>query len=173
MNDNDELRALRGPGPRPGFTDEVMRQIAARPLPRPSFWQRLFRPRTITISPARALAVGAALAVIAAALYLERPRPTLPPQAHHVEAAANVMVRFALSAPDASRVSMTGDFNGWRPDAAPAERGPDGIWRITLPVPPGNWSYSFVVDGKFVEDPQAEAWREDGFGGKNAVVRVN
>ena len=30
-----------------------------------------------------------------------------------------------------------------------------------------------MVDGKFVEDPQAEAWREDGFGGRNAVVRVN
>jgi len=53
------------------------------------------------------------------------------------------------------------------------ERGADGIWRVTLPIPPGNWSYSFVVDGKFVEDPLAQAWREDGFGGKNAVVRVD
>ena len=83
-----------------------------------------------------------------------------------------VMVRFALSAPDASRVSIVGDFNGWRPDAAPAERGADGIWRLTLPLSHGNWSYSFVVDGKWVEDPLAESWRADGFGGRNAVVRV-
>jgi hypothetical protein len=171
-----ELNDLPRVSPPHGFTDEVMRQIAARPLPRLSWWQRLWRPRTLTlrISFGRALALGAALAIVATALLAERPRPLVPPP-HRLEATspAPVLIRFALSAPAANAVSLAGDFNGWRPDAAPAERGADGIWRVTVPIPPGSWSYSFVVDGKFVEDPQAEAFREDGFGGRNAVVRVN
>jgi hypothetical protein len=156
---------------KPGFTDRVMRQIATRPLPRPSLWRRITRPRTITFSPLRLLALGGALAVLAVIFAMERPRPTVTPPPQRVE--GPTMVRFAFSAPNADSVSVAGDFNGWRAGAAPAERGPDGIWRVTLPIPPGSWSYSFVVDGKFVEDPQAEAWREDGFGGRNAVVRVN
>jgi hypothetical protein len=45
-------------------------------------------------------------------------------------------------------------------------------WSVTVALPEGSWSYSFVVDGKFVEDPLADGYRADGFGGKNAVVRV-
>jgi hypothetical protein len=150
-----------------------MRQIATRPLPRPSLWQRLTRPRTFTVSPIRALLLSTAAAVLAVIFLSGRLTPprTLPPPPQRVQ--GPTLVRFALVAPGAEKVSVAGDFNGWRPDAAPAERGPDGIWRVTLPIPQGSWSYSFVVDGKFVEDPQAEAWREDGFGGRNAVVRVD
>jgi hypothetical protein len=159
--------------PKPGFTERVMSEIATRPLPRPSLWQRMTRPRTITLSPPRVFGLAAAAAVLVAIFVMERPRPT-PPTAQRVEATQGpTLVRFAFTAPEAEKVSVAGDFNGWRSDSAPAERGPDGIWRVTLSIPPGSWSYSFVVDGKFVEDPQAEAWREDGFGGRNAVVRVN
>ena len=155
---------------KPGFTDRVMSEIATHPLPRPSLWQRIARPRTVTFAPLKLAGLAVGLAVLAVLFVAERPRPALP-VAQRVE--GPTLVRFAFLAPAAEKVSVAGDFNGWRPDAAPAERGPDGVWRITLPIPSGSWSYSFVVDGKFVEDPQAEAWREDGFGGRNAVVRVN
>ena len=87
-------------------------------------------------------------------------------------AAQQLLVRFALAAPNARAVSLAGDFNGWRADATPMVRGADGVWMVQLPLLRGNWSYSFVVDGKWVEDPLAESWRADGFGGRNAVVRV-
>jgi hypothetical protein len=169
----DDLKALRVPAP-PGITDAVMRQIAARRAPRPSLWQRLWRPRTLTLRPAPLFAIGLLLAALALLL---RPHPRAPlvvpaPREAVREVAAPVLVRFTLAAPDAHAVSVAGDFNGWRPDAAPCERGPDGVWRVTLPLGAGRWSYSFVVDGKWVEDPLAEAWRDDGFGGRNAVVRV-
>ncbi len=173
MND---LKDLREGNPTGGFADRVMSEIAARPLPRPSLWQRIWRPRTITIriSPAPAIGLLCALAVLAVMISRERPRSTIPTAAHHIEAPnATVLVRFALSAPEARQVSLAGDFNGWRAEVAPAERGPDGVWRLTLPIPQGSWSYSFVVDGKFIEDPLAQAFREDGFGGRNAIVRVD
>src|SRR5262249_19670849 len=38
-------------------------------------------------------------------------------------------VRFAVWAPNAQRVSVVGDFNGWNPDADPMRpRGSTGVW---------------------------------------------
>jgi len=83
-----------------------------------------------------------------------------------------VLVRFALPAKDAHTVSVAGDFNGWRPDATPLQRGADGVFRAVVPLLPGTWSYSFVVDGNWVEDPFAESYRADGFGGRNALLHI-
>ncbi|HEX9105339.1 MAG TPA: isoamylase early set domain-containing protein [Polyangia bacterium] len=159
------------------FVDAVMRQIATRPLPRRSWWRRLVATREVTLRfrPV-SFAVGA-VAVAMLALVVARPRHGATTVAvHHPAAApapdAPVVVRFALAASAAHEVSLAGDFNGWRPDATPMLRGADGVWTVQVPLSHGNWSYSFVVDGKWVEDPLAESWRADGFGGKNAVVRV-
>ena len=167
------LRDLRREELPPGFSDRVMSQIATRPSPHPSLWRRLLRSRSMTIQLSPARAVTFAFGVLIAAILIERPPRHLPALPRQLEVGAPVLIRFSVTAPDARTVSLTGDFNGWRADAAPAERGPDGVWRITLPIRPGRWSYSFVIDGKFVEDPLAEAFREDGFGGRNAVIRVD
>jgi len=168
------------------FVDRVMRQIATRPLPKRSWWRRLVAAREVTVTvrfrPATC-ALGAA-AVAALVLVVARPHHGATTVAVHQpatraadapqpdEAQLPTLVRFALAAPAARTVSLAGDFNGWRPDATPMVRGPDGVWKAEVPLSRGNWSYSFVVDGKWVEDPLAERWRADGFGGKNAVVRV-
>jgi Carbohydrate-binding module 48 (Isoamylase N-terminal domain) len=182
--EDPDLSLLRREPPA-GFTERVMSQIATRPLPRASLWQRLWRPRTITLRPGPLLGGAALAAAMLLALWLRAPaqppvvqRPIVQPPVVQPVISASVVespvrVRFVLSAPAAREVSVTGDFNGWRADAAPAERGADGVWRVTLPLSPGSWSYSFVVDGKFVEDPLAQIWREDGFGGRNAIVRVD
>ena len=180
---DDELRGELGrlrsrtPAPQAGFTDEVMRQIATHPRPVVSFWQRLNRARTVsfTVRPATLAAAGAL--VLALGIWLARlPEPAPPmlaqPSPPPAIPAARVHVRFALHAPGASQVAVAGDFNGWRPDATPLERGVDGVWHAVVPLEAGRWSYSFVVDGRWTEDPLAEAWRNDGFGGRNAVVRV-
>ncbi len=79
---------------------------------------------------------------------------------------------FRLTAPDAKRVSVVGTFNGWDPHAHPL-RGPDrnGVWSLSLPLPPGRYRYMFVVDGvRWVTDPTAVASEADGFGGHNSVL---
>jgi hypothetical protein len=132
----------------------------------------------LRVRPATLLA--GALAV-AALLMVARPRPAavvaVPAATATATARAGApqppsLVRFAIAAPGARVVAVAGDFNGWRPDATPLERGPDGVWQTHVPLSAGNWSYSFVVDGRWVEDPLADTWRADGFGGRNAVVRV-
>lgn len=175
MSLDDELRALRqdAPEPRTDFVDSVMRQLSTRPLPRRSWWRRLTAERELTVR-VRPLQLATAVCAVLALLFFVRPSvprvATGPTTAGLPE--GPVRVRFTLSAPQARRVALAGDFNGWRPDAQLLQRRGDGLWSIEVPLGRGNWSYSFVVDGKWVEDPTAERWRDDGFGGRNAVVRV-
>jgi 1,4-alpha-glucan branching enzyme len=81
-----------------------------------------------------------------------------------------VEVQFALDAPGARAVALAGEWSGWR--ALPLERRPDGAWGATVPLPRGEWRYQFVVDGAWVDDPRAAAYRPDGFGGRNALLRL-
>jgi 1,4-alpha-glucan branching enzyme len=49
-----------------------------------------------------------------------------------------------------------------------------GVWTVDIPLRPGVYSYMFVVDGTaWVTDPDAESFQDDGFGNRNAVVRVS
>ena len=67
--------------------------------------------------------------------------------AHPVQGAAagigekgSAGTHFAVWAPNAQRVAVVGDFNGWRPDAHPLTPRPDssGIWSVFVPgVQPG------------------------------------
>ena len=63
--------------------------------------------------------------------------------------------RFTCHAPDATRVSLLGDFNDWDPKAIPMLRQPDGEWMISLELTHGYHQYVFLVDGQRVLDPYA------------------
>ncbi len=51
----------------------------------------------------------------------------------------------------AKRVSIVGDFNQWSPKLM--KKDPYGHWVITLSIPPGDYSYNFIVDGRMIRDP--------------------
>ncbi len=95
-------------------------------------------------------------------------------QAHARSQATVVMVRFSLEAPTASRVSLAGDWNGWRPGELKLKEGQNGIWEITVPLRAGAiYTYDFLIDGQqWVPDPHSESQIDDGFGGQNSVLRL-
>jgi 1,4-alpha-glucan branching enzyme len=95
-------------------------------------------------------------------------RPASPPAGG--APAGVVATRLSLQAPQARRVAVAGDFNGWNPEAAPLARGPGGAWTGVLELPRGRHQYMFVVDGEWVTDPAAPVTRDDGFGHRNAVL---
>jgi hypothetical protein len=81
------------------------------------------------------------------------------------------VVRFTLRAPDARRVALVGDFNGWDATAAPLARRGDE-WTIVIPVAPGRHVYGFVVDdAQWIPDPAAPQ-AETEFGAPNSVLVV-
>ncbi len=70
-------------------------------------------------------------------------------------------------------VYLAGSFNGWEERKTPLE-GPDaeGSWQVTLTLPSGRHTYMFIVDGKPLVPENAEAYSEDEFGKRSAVVTV-
>jgi hypothetical protein len=93
--------------------------------------------------------------------------PAAPPPAQMKE------VSFELHMPDASEVSVIGEFNNWAPDAGQMRKKGSGRWTLTLILPRGSYQYKFLVDKKAkITDPSNENVEPDGFGGMNSVLTV-
>jgi chromosome partitioning protein len=93
---------------------------------------------------------------------LQRPTaPTLTPGG----------VFFALEAPNAQRVQLVGDFNGWTPDGS--EMTPSGkVWTSKLKLEPGRYRYRYIIDGDWCRDPLNVAVEACPYGGDNSVLVV-
>jgi len=100
----------------------------------------------------------------------------LPGQPGEKEAVAHqVEVTFTISGINANQIAVAGDFNGWNTSANQLEDPDgDGIWTGKMQLEPGRYEYMLVVDdGKWVTDPNAKVYADDGFGSKNAVLFIN
>ena len=191
MRKEDELkmrqiaRELRSPVPvSPSLDARIMG--AVRRMPRHSrfgLWSRLTTPRTVTVIPlswgvlAASLAVFAVLGArhvyedhhdggkgIANAVFSRAAKPTTPQR-----------VQFVLVAPDAKKVAVVGDFNGWDAthSAYQAQHRGGGVWSVTAPVPVGHHRYSFVVDDSlWVAAPTAPRVIDYDFGMPNSAIVV-
>jgi 1,4-alpha-glucan branching enzyme len=128
--------------------------------------------------PLNAIAAGLICAMVGAAAaatlmrYSGSGSPDVASPVATQTAAGRTPVRFTLQAPDAGKVFLVGDFNGWNPAAIPLRRSADGTWEVEVPLPPGRYAYSFMVDGALATDPSAPQARDDDFGSVNSVVMV-
>lgn len=136
----------------------------------------------------RPLLWGLAGAAIAASLTLlvmrERATVSVPdrvlasntPTATSDAAAAGAIARpvqFVLYAPRAASVSLAGTFNDWGSSAMPLKELEPGVWSATVPLRPGRYTYSFVVDGtRWVADPSAPRSADDDFGKPGSMLIV-
>jgi 1,4-alpha-glucan branching enzyme len=69
-------------------------------------------------------------------------------------------------------VALVGDFNDWNPDATLLVPAGPSAWTVTIPLRPGRYRYTFVVDGsRWVADPAGAAAPDD-FGQPTSVITV-
>jgi 1,4-alpha-glucan branching enzyme len=80
--------------------------------------------------------------------------------------------RFEFQHNEARGVWIAGSFNDWRPDATPMVALGDGRWVKELTLPPGRYEYRVLVDGNWVDDPNAKETVANPHGGMNAVITV-
>ncbi len=159
--DTGEPSGLEAPVDEPsaGFTERVMRRAAGAKVH--SFSSAVLRRAqwVLPLAGSVALLLGIGLVIL---------------QARLASASSTVMVHFTLEAPSASRVSLAGDFNQWRPGELNLKRGQNGTWEITVALPRGTIStYDFLIDdGQWVADPHSESRIDDGFGGTSSVLRL-
>lgn len=89
----------------------------------------------------------------------------------HLRAELKV-VEFYLQAPSAVSVRLAADFTDWGRFPLDMIKSADGVWSIFVPLPPGIYSYRFIIDGKWCDDPHSNLYEINPFGTANAVVEV-
>jgi hypothetical protein len=144
-----ELRQVRAP--RPSFKEDILTRARELGVPRRSW-----------VPSWRLLGTGLAAALAAVVLFQSfgnrgdaRPVP------------------FVLTAANAVRISIVGDFNDWDPAATPLQRVDGQGWWVVVNLRPGRYRYSFVVDGtRWIADPSAPRAADNDFGTENSVVTI-
>ena len=96
---------------------------------------------------------------------LRRPRTSGPPAF-----APPREVTFALDAPGAAQVLLTGDFNDWTGSPMEPLR---GVWTKVVKLSPGRYRYRYVVDGQWQTDPSNAAREPNPFGEYDSVLVVD
>lgn len=72
---------------------------------------------------------------------------------------------------DAKKVYIAGDFNNWSPNAFPMTK-KDGEWVQDLHLTKGKHLYKFVVDDKWIIDPDNPFWEQNEFNTGNSLLWI-
>ena len=138
----------------------------------------------VATMPARAAAASAAMAarpapVPPAPVTAQAAAPAAEPKttAQKIEEFYGVKqlgdeVVFAAKFEKAHEVLVAGDFNNWNPVTPMKSSARPGEWVMKLPLRPGRYRYRFVVDGKWMTDPNNQYVEANQFGELNNVIEV-
>ncbi|MCM8775212.1 MAG: glycogen-binding domain-containing protein [Candidatus Omnitrophica bacterium] len=79
---------------------------------------------------------------------------------------------FQLMAPEATKVTLTGDFAKWDASGIPMKKSKTGLWKAEVALKPGRYEYKFVVDGQWWNDPANSKMVRNAHGTYNSVIEV-
>ena len=90
-----------------------------------------------------------------------------PPKAanHHTQT-------FNLKVLGAHSVSLVGDFTQWQEKPIAMHNGTADGWHAQVELPPGLHHYRFLVDGKWVDDPECAVRVPNPYGSQDCVCQV-
>jgi hypothetical protein len=169
---SDGLGVMRADEPGPAFAARVRAALPRRgnvvPLEVP---RRNRRATLLQLAAAVALTLAGLVAGYVIGRGSVAPLPTIAGKADPGRLA--VPVKFLFHAPEAARVAVVGNFNGWNEGAHTLVKGPGGWWTLEITLQPGRYNYVYLVDGeKWETDPAATLVEDDGFGRRNSVLDI-
>jgi 1,4-alpha-glucan branching enzyme len=88
------------------------------------------------------------------------------------EETKNRRVTFRLKSPSVKEVILMGDFNNWDAGSHPMEQDEDGIWKVSMMIPPGKYEYKLFVDGQWRLDSGNSQTVLNSLGTENNVLNV-
>ena len=100
------------------------------------------------------------------------PPVALPPSEPTPTTERQQIVEFRIKAPDASKVYLAGEFNSWSETELPMSRQANGEWIASIALKPGRYQYKFIVDDKWMADPDNSERVDDGYNGFNSVIQI-
>lgn len=72
---------------------------------------------------------------------------------------------------NASNVIITGSFNNWEQDSYKMTN-ENGVWKFSIYLKPGKHLYKFIVDRKWILDPNNPDWEENREGTGNSILWI-
>lgn len=81
-------------------------------------------------------------------------------------------VVLSLSAPEAKEVYIAGDFNNWRLDENSRMQAVNGTWTKIINLKNGRYRYRFVIDGKWLDDPNNPNKETNPYGEMDSFLEV-
>jgi 1,4-alpha-glucan branching enzyme len=83
-------------------------------------------------------------------------------------------VTFSLEAKEADSVAVIGDFNNWNPSEGTLSKQKNGTFKAAFDLPKDtSFEYRYLVDGVFVNETEADAYRWNDFAcAENCVLEV-
>ncbi len=188
-----DLAASRAPQPAPDFAARTVEQLDETEASTPSlarrfheWWEAVSRPLiTIPVRPVHTLATLALALAVGWLIWPSGSTPGSPDlgpgssasvqrAATETSQGSTVLTRFVYTNDTADSVAVAGDFSDWEPiPLSPHTVNGETVWTGFVPVPRGEHEYQFVIDGeRWVTDPLAPVKQDDGFGAKNAVLKL-
>ncbi len=83
-------------------------------------------------------------------------------------------VTFSVEAKESNSASVVGDFNNWNVSEGTLLKQKNGIFKSTFDLPKdASYEFKYVVDGAFLNEPQADSqiWN-DFAGAENSLLKV-
>ncbi len=83
-------------------------------------------------------------------------------------------VTFSVDAKDASAVSVVGDFNNWDPAVGALSKLKNGTFKGAYDLnKDASYEFKYVIDGAFVNEPEADSFKWNDFAGaENSVLSL-
>lgn len=67
------------------------------------------------------------------------------------------------------KVYLSGSFNNWSTMELPMQKTKTG-WEVSIKLAPGRYLYKYIIDGKWISDPDNLLKENDGASGSNSVI---
>ena len=83
-------------------------------------------------------------------------------------------VTFSVEAKQATSASVVGDFNGWNFAEGTLNKLKNGTFKATFDLDKdASYEFKYVIDGEFINEPDADSFKWNDFAGaENSVLSV-
>ena len=83
-------------------------------------------------------------------------------------------VTFSVEAKEASQASVIGDFNNWNPEVGVLSKLKNGTFKGVFDLDKDAvYEFKYVIDGTFINEPEADSFKWNDFAGaENSVLEV-